>query len=89
MLSIVVTLKTENKQTKKGLNIKGWKMVYQADMNGKKIRVAFWIADKIEFKWTNHHNKEEFYMLMKEQAKPQPLVIYITKNNPLNLFNNW
>lgn len=39
MLSIKGTFKTENK-TKKRLSIKGWKMMCQANMNGKKIGVS-------------------------------------------------
>ena len=48
------------------LKVKGWKMIFHANGNQKKARVAILVSDKIDFKIkTVTRDKEEHYIMIK------------------------
>ena len=49
-----------------GLKVKGWKKIYYANRDQKKIGVAILISDKIDFKTKAvKRDKEEHYVMIK------------------------
>ena len=52
------------------LNIKGWRKIYQANKEQKKVGVAILISDKIDFKATKtKRDKEKHYIMVKESIQ--------------------
>ena len=58
------------------LKIKGWKKIYQANGEQKRVGVAILISDKIDFKATNiKRHKEGHYIMVKVSIQQEELTI--------------
>ena len=58
------------------LNIKGWRKIYQANKEQKKVGVAILISDKIDFKATKiKGDKEGHYKMVKGSIQQEELTI--------------
>ena len=52
------------------LKVRGWKMIFHANGNQKKVGVAILISDKIDFKIKNvTRDKEGHYLVIRDQSK--------------------
>ena len=64
------------------LKVRGWRMIFHANGNQKKARVAILISDKIHFKIKNvTKDKEGHYMMIKESTLEDITIISIYAPN--------
>ena len=57
------------------LKVRGWKKIFHANGNQKKVGVAILISDKIDFKMNILRNKEENYIMIKRSIQEEDITI--------------